>query len=160
MAVTRRYRPGDAPAIAALTLAAIRQTALAAYTPEQVAAWSARYTPERLVSGAAKGDIIRVAVDTGDAPIAYVVLEQDGHLDMLYCHPDHNGSGLAKGLLAEADLAARALGLTRIFTEASELAKPVFAGADYRLLHRRDFTIAFDGREVAIHNYAMEKRFA
>ena len=160
MAVTRRYQPGDAPAIAALTLAAIRQTALAAYTPEQVAAWAARYTPERLVAGAAKGDIIRVAVDADDAPLAYVVLEPDGHLDMLYCHPDHTGTGLAKRLLAETELAARALDLTRIITEASELARPVFERAGYSLLHRRDFTIPFEGREVAIHNYAMEKRFA
>ncbi|GIX18451.1 GNAT family N-acetyltransferase [Erythrobacter cryptus] len=160
MAVTRGYREGDAPAIAALTLAAIGQTALAAYSPDQVAAWSARYSPERLVAGAAKGDIIRVAVDGGDIPIAYVVLEPDGHLDMLYCHPDHTGTGLARHLLNEVEQAARALGLTRILTEASELARPVFERAGYSLLHRRDFMIPFEGREVAIHNYAMEKRLA
>ena len=160
MIVTRRFGEGDAPAIAALTLAAIRQTALAAYTPDQVAAWSARYAPEKLLAGAARGDVIRVAVDADDTPVAYCVLEPDGHLDMLFCHPDHTGKGLARRLLAEAELAARARDLTRLFTEASELARPVFERAGYHLLHRRDFTIPFDGREVAIHNYAMEKRMA
>ena len=51
MVITRRYRDSDAPVIAALTIAAIRQTALKAYSPEQVAAWSARYAVERLVQG-------------------------------------------------------------------------------------------------------------
>lgn len=42
MAAIRPYRPQDAEAIAALTLAAIRETGLRAYSPVQVAAWSAR----------------------------------------------------------------------------------------------------------------------
>lgn len=158
--VTRSFRPEDAGAIAALTLAAIRVTGLAAYSQAQVAAWSARYAPERLLDGAARGDWIRVAVDAADRPVAYVVLEADGHVGMLYCHPDHGGRGLGRRLLAEAELAARALDLTRLFAEASELARPVFERASFRLLHRRDFTIGPDEAPVAIHNYAMEKRFA
>jgi putative acetyltransferase len=43
---------------------------------------------------------------------------------------------------------ARQRHLARMLTEASELARPVFARAGYRLLHRRD---------VPIHNCAMEK---
>lgn len=158
MVVIRPYRPGDAAAIAALTLAAIRNTGLRAYSPEQVAAWAERYSVQRLLDGAAKGDVIRVAVDADDHPLAYTVLENGGHLDMLYCHPDHTGKGLALALLDEAERAARAQGVTRLFTEASALARPVFARAGYALLHRRDFSIPFEGRAVAIHNYAMEKR--
>lgn len=157
----RRFSEGDAEALSALTLAAIRRTGSRAYSPEQIAAWAARHPgPERFVSRAAKGDLIRVAVDPADAPLAYMLLESDGHFDMLYCHPDHTGRGLARMLLAEADMIARAIDLTRLFTEASELARPVFARAGYRLLHRRDFAIEHDGRAVAIHNYAMEKRLA
>ncbi len=158
MAVIRPYRASDADALAALTLAAIRRTALAAYSPEQVAAWAARYSVQRLLDGAAKGDMICVAVDDADRAIAYTVLEAGGHLDMLYCHPDHTGKGLGLALLAAAEAAARAQGVARLFTEASELARPVFERAGYVLLHRRDFTIPFEGTEVAIHNYAMEKR--
>lgn len=159
MVETRLYREGDACAIAALTLAAIQQTALRAYSPRQVGAWSVRYSVQRLLAGAAKGDWIRLAVDGDDTALAYCVMEPDGHLDMLYCHPEHTGRGLAARLLAEAELAARARHLTRVFTEASELARPVFARAGYSLLHRRDFTIAAEDGEVPIHNYAMEKRF-
>lgn len=158
MAVIRPYGPDDAEAIAVLTLAAIRGTALRAYSPEQTIAWSARFTPERVLEWAAKGSTILVAVDDADKAIAYTVLEADGHLDMLYCHPDHTGRGLGLALLAATEAAARTQGVVRLFTEASELARPVFARAGYALLHRRDFAIPFEDREIAIHNYAMEKR--
>ncbi len=160
MAAIRPFRLDDAEAIAALTLAAIRRTGLRAYSPEQVAAWSARFSAQRVLAWAARGDIILVAVDDGDRPAAYTMLEADGHLDMLYCHPDHTGRGLATHLLAEAERAARALGVIRLFTEASELARPVFERAGYTLLQRRDFTIPGEAGDVAIHNYAMEKRLA
>ena len=83
MTVVRRCRDYDAPAIVAVTIAAIRQTALAACSSEQVAAWSARFVPERVTAWAARGDIILVAVDAADRAIAYTTLEADGHLDML-----------------------------------------------------------------------------
>lgn len=157
---TRPARPEDGAALSAITLAAIRETARAAYTPEQVEAWSARVARSERIAGAFPGDFVRVAVDHADSPVAYFVLEADGHLDMLYCHPDHGGRGLGRRLLAEAELAARARDLTRLFTEASELARPVFERAGYHLIERRNFTIPHEGREVAIHNYAMEKRLA
>ncbi|MCZ8369555.1 MAG: GNAT family N-acetyltransferase [Porphyrobacter sp.] len=157
MAVIRPYRDSDAEAIAALTLAAIRQTALRAYSPVQVAAWSARFSVARVLEWAANGHVILVAGGDADQPIAYTVLEDGGHLDMLYCHPDHTGRGLGLALLAKAEAAAHQQGVTRLFTEASELARPVFARAGYAVLHRWDFPIAFEGGEVAIHNYAMEK---
>jgi len=158
MAAIRAFREDDIDAIAALTLAAIRQTALRAYSPAQVAAWSARYSPARLRQSAARGDVILVAADPAGRPAAYAVLEADGHLDMLYCDPLHAGQGLGLKLLTEAEAAARALGIIRLYAEASELARPVFARAGYALLGRRDFTIPAADGEVAIHNYAMEKR--
>nr|WP_234031895.1 GNAT family N-acetyltransferase [Porphyrobacter sp. SLTP] len=139
-------------------MAAIRQTALRAYSPEQVAAWSARYSPARLLESAARGDVILVAADADDRPAAYTVLEAEGHLDMLYCHPAHTERGLGLRLLNEAEEAARKLGVERLYTEASELARPVFERAGYALLHRRDFAIPGDDGEVAIYNYAMEKQ--
>jgi putative acetyltransferase len=158
VAAIRPYRHSDADTLAALTLAAIRETALRAYSPAQTEAWAARYSVQRLLDGAARGDVILVAVDDADHPLAYTVLEQGGHLDMLYCHPAHTGKGLGLALLAAAEAAARGQGVTRLFTEASELARPVFARAGYAMVHRRDFTIASEAGEVVIHNYAMEKQ--
>lgn len=158
MAGIRPYREGDAEAIAAITLAAIRVTALAAYSPPQVAAWSARFSPARVLEWSEQGHLILVAVNAGNHPLAYTMLEGSGHLDMLYCHPEHGGKGLARALLAEAEAIARRQGVARLFTEASELARPVFERAGYQVLNRRDFSILHEGGEIAIHNYAMEKR--
>lgn len=156
---TRPARPADGAALTALTVAAIRETARSAYTAEQVGAWSARVAQSSRIAGAFAGNFVRVAVDGADRPVAYVVLESDGHLDMLYCHPDHGGRGLGRRLLAEAERTARMMDITRLFAEASELARPVFERAGYVVIERRDFTIPGETGEVAIHNYAMEKRF-
>jgi putative acetyltransferase len=150
----RPYRPTDASALAALTLAAIQTVGAHSYAANQVAAWAARHqSAHRFVERADAGAAIFVAADAADQPAAYALLEPDGHLDMLYCHPDHTQRGLAEQLLAAAEAHALAHGITRLYTEASELARKAFARSGYVLQHRRDFAI--DG--VAIHNYAMEK---
>lgn len=97
--------------------------------------------------------MIFVACDANDTVAAYALLEQDGHLDMLYCHPGHTRKGLADELLAHAEMVARSKGMARLYTEASELARAAFERAGYSVSKRREFEI--DG--VPIHNYAMEK---
>ena len=94
-----------------------------------------------------------IAADEDNRPVAYALLERDGHLDHLYCHPDHTRRGLADLLLAEAEVMAREWGVKRLFTEASDLARPAFERVGYKVTHKREFAI--DG--VPIHNWAMEK---
>lgn len=106
---------------------------------------------------AANGAVIFVAADDADRPVAYALLEPDGHLDRLYNHPDHTRRGLAVQLLIEAETHARSVGMPRLHTEASELARPAFERAGYVVTQRRDFTIEHEGKPVPIHNYAMEK---
>lgn len=151
----RPFEAGDAPALAALTLDAIQTTGARAYSAEQVEAWSAGHiAPERFVARADAGHRIYVMADSSGVPAAYALLEPDGHLDMLYCSPDHAGQGLAGRLLQHVEDVARELGVPRLYTEASELARRPFERAGYRMMERRDFEV----RGVAIHNYAMEKR--
>ncbi len=107
---------------------------------------------------AAQGHAVFVAVDDTDCPVAYALLEPDGHLDRLYNHPDHTRRGLAAALLQAAEDHARGKGIERLYTEASELARPAFERAGYGVTHRRDFTIEGPNGAVPIHNYAMEKR--
>lgn len=80
-------------------------------------------------------------------------MERHGHLDHLYCHPDHTRPGLADLLLAETEVMARHRGVERLYTEASDLARPAFERVGYNATHKREFEI--DG--VPIHNWAMEK---
>lgn len=150
----RLFRDGDAEALCELALAAIREVGRHGYSEEQVEAWAARHPgAEMYHHRAAAGDIILVAADANDRPVAYAVLEPDGHLDRLFSHPLHTRRGLADRLLAAAEEYASRLGLGQLYTEASELARPSFERAGYALTHRRDFQIA----GVQIHNYAMVK---
>lgn len=155
----RPFRQGDARALAQVFRAAVRELAARTYTAQQTCAWLGRADTleSDLARRAETGSWIMVASDRQGQAVAYVLLEADGHLDHLYCHPDHARRGLALRLLHAAEAHARASGITRLFTEASEPARSVFERAGYRLEHRRDFTIAHQGREVAIHNYAMVK---
>jgi len=163
----RDFAASDAPTLAQLTLAAIHAVGSARYNEAQTQAWAARHhDPDRFLERVAKGARIWVAVTVSDEPAAYALLETQrepsgsasGHLDMLYCHPDHTRKGLADRLLSHAESGARSDQLTRLFTEASDLARPAFERAGYTVQHRRDFTIEHKSRAVAIHNYAMEKR--
>ncbi|MEO0689124.1 MAG: GNAT family N-acetyltransferase, partial [Pseudomonadota bacterium] len=100
----RRYRDGDAEALSTLSLAAIRVVGSRGYSDAQVAAWAGRHGgPEMYRKRAAQGHLVFVAVDQSDAPVAYALLEPDGHLDRLYCHPDHTRNGLAERLLDTAE---------------------------------------------------------
>ena len=155
----RPFRSGDAETLSDIALAAIRSVGAHAYSPEQVNAWAARHgDAEMYRKRAASGHVILVACDESDQPVAYCLLEEDGHLDRLYCDPRHTRRGIARQLLEAAEVEARRRGIARLYTEASELARPVFERAGYRVTHRRDFDIEHEGKAVPIHNYAMEKR--
>ena len=104
----------------------------------------------------AEGAAIFIAAGEDDQPVAYALLEADGHLDHLYNHPDHSRRGIALNLLTTAVLYARHHGMARLYTEASELARPSFEEAGFIATERREFEI--DG--VPIHNWAMERPIA
>ena len=150
----RPYRDDDAEALSDIAIAAIRVVGAHGYSPAQVEVWAARHPGAAMYRArVAKGHVIFVAVDAADRPVAYALLEPDGHLDRLYNHPAHTRQGVALRLLFAAEKHAKAEELTRLYTEASELARPVFERAGYAVTQRRDFEI--DG--VPIHNFAMEK---
>lgn len=153
----RPFRPEDAVVLAEIFRSAINRIGPQSYSEKQVAAWVAR-APEAaaFVARMRARDMIMVAAGADDRAIAYAILERDGHLDHLYCHPAHTRRGIADALLAEAEQRAREIGVSRLYSEASEMARPAFARAGYRVTHRRDFEV--DG--VAIHNFAMEKLLA
>ncbi|MGA0607361.1 GNAT family N-acetyltransferase [Phenylobacterium sp. VNQ135] len=151
----RPYDPADAPEMARLYFDSAREIGARRYSAEQVAAWApVPVDPEVVRRRAADGRMTWVAAGADGAVLGYCDLEPDGHVDHLYCRPDAAGKGVASALLDALLDGARAAGMPRLYVEASELARGLFARKGFTVERRRDFEV----RGVAIHNYAMERR--
>jgi putative acetyltransferase len=150
----RRYQPADAPQMAQLHFDSARRLGSRRYSPEQVAAWAPAPVDAAIVDArASDGRLTLVAIDPHGQILAYGDLEADGHIDHLYCRPDAAGRGVASALLDGLMAEAGTRGLTRLYVEASELARGLLERKGFIVLHRRDFEV----RGVPIHNYAMER---
>jgi putative acetyltransferase len=124
------------------------------YTAEQVAAWaSLTPAPDAFHGRLSDGRAAFVAVDDIDAVTGFIDLEDDGHIDLLYCAPEAAGTGAAGALYEGVEALAHERGIARLYSEASEGALRFFVKRGFTMQHRRDLSL--DG--VAIHNYAVEK---
>ncbi|WP_026325879.1 GNAT family N-acetyltransferase [Sphingomonas sp. Mn802worker] len=152
--ILRDYRAGDASAMARVYFLAVRDLGPRRYTRAQVAAWAPEEPdPERFVVRAGDGRRTLVAVDTDGCVLGFGDLEANGHIDLLYCHPDAVGTGVASRIVEALLDHARTAGITDLHVEASELARSLFERHDFTLVQRRD--VALNG--VPIHNYLMTR---
>lgn len=146
----RIYQPTDLDAVIAIFLGAIREIASRDYTPAQIDAWAQAdrdsWALRRLSRPTWVGIVDQLTVGFAD-------LEPDGHLDMMFVHPAHQGAGVATALLSAIEAAACAQGLSRISTEASITARSFF--------ERRGFSVVtaqlVEKRGRHLRNYRMEK---
>ena len=150
----RHYRPDDAPALAEIFRRSVSELGPHHHTAEQVAAWvaDAPETDDMLRRGS-DGRTTIVATDDAGRPVAFVDLEADGHIDLLFALPESAGTGIAGALLDAIEVIAKAEGLMHLYVEASEAAKGLFARHGFALIARNDFAMS----GVPIHNYRMEK---
>lgn len=146
----RSYRPGDLDAVIAVFRAAVRGVPPSDYTPEEVGAWAELDRDRWAERRASRPTWVALL---GKSVIGFADLEPDGHLDMMYVHPDHQRAGVATALLNRVEAAARARGLSRISTEASITARPFF--------ERRGFAVvaaqAVEKSGLLLRNFRMLK---
>ncbi len=150
----RRFKSSDAAALAAIFHASVREGGLRHYSPDQVAAWSPAPPNADVYRRRADDCALFVAVDGEDQPVGYADLRSDGYIDHLYCHPDRIGTGVGSALYAAIEATAVSAGLTALFVDASEGARPLFERRGFNVEERQNFAI----KGVAIHNYRMSKR--
>ncbi|MBK9697566.1 MAG: GNAT family N-acetyltransferase [Propionibacteriaceae bacterium] len=105
--------------------AAVHQTAIADYSPEQVAAWAPDSVDVALWRQRRLRSWTFVAVVDGEV-VGFSDVTQTGLLDMLFVHPDYGRQGVARVLVTRVIDQARALGLEELHTLASRTARPAF----------------------------------
>lgn len=131
MRVVRRYVPEDLQQVIHVFLLAIRQTASADYAPQQIAAWG--QVDQQAWSRRCASRPTWVAVSDGTV-VGFTELEADGHLDMMYVHPQHSGRGIATQLLQTAKHHAVDRGITRLYAEVSITARPFFTSQGFTVV--------------------------
>ncbi|MEQ5872095.1 GNAT family N-acetyltransferase [Sagittula sp. NFXS13] len=148
----RSYKKGDAGALADIYRKGVERLGPRAYRPEQVAAWlSIAPSARDLDRIYCDGRFTRVALDQNGAPIGFGDLAKTGHIHFLYVDPDFAGQGIGRALVAEFLRDARCQSLETVFSDASELARPVFLRAGFKCIARQEHAIS----RTRIHNYHM-----
>jgi putative acetyltransferase len=149
----RNYAPGDIDALVDLFRKSVRITAGRDYTQEQVLAWA----PDEIDRSAGSercANSQTLVAELQNSLVGFAILESDGHLDMMYVHPEHQGKGIASALLEHVERFARRHGLARLYTEASITARPYFEHRGFRLIAPQ----AVSTRGQDFINYRMEKQ--
>src|SRR5262249_40970432 len=146
----RSYRSSDLDALINIFLRAIREVASKDYDAAQIKAWAQADRDKWATRRSASPTWVAL---TEQEPIGFSDLEPGGHIDMMFVHPCHQGVGVATALLETVEAAARELGLSRLFTEASITARPFFEARGFRVVTPQRVAI----RGVALLNYRMDK---
>ena len=146
------YYAGQYRAIGDIFFQAVHQTAAAAYSEEQRAAWAP--SPVDYERWRWRCEMKRPFVYVDDAGVAgFLELDPDGHIDCLYVHPDWNRRGVASTLLQHALQICRRVGVTRCYVEASHLAKGLFLRHGFDVVAPQTVEI----RGVHVENWRMER---
>ena len=130
--IVRKYEAGDEHAAIGVFEQSVREIGPAKYSAEQVAAWLSGNGDPKAWAMRMLGRETFVALDGGRV-VGWIEMENDGHVDFLYCSPEAAGQGVA-GALYDALLArAREMRLPRLFSEASRFAESFFLKRGWKL---------------------------
>ncbi len=149
----RDYRSDDARALTDIFYDSIHQVATEYYTPEQVQAWAPLPKDYDGWQQRLDGKPPFVAEIDG-VIVGFVTLENDGHIDWTYTHPGYQRRGVAGQLYQHLEHAAIKQGISRLYVEASFLARPFFERRGFTIIQQND--TKRDGQVLT--NWSMEKR--
>lgn len=131
----RRAEPRDVPACAEIYAAGVHACGPAAYTPEQIAAWSAFAADPVRFPAFILEPMTLIAVDDDDRPLGFCGLDPDGRVASLYVAPQAMRRGIASTLLRHMSAHAQRAGLTHLWTQASYFSLPLFLRHGFELDH-------------------------
>lgn len=111
----------------------IHEVACRDYSPEQLAAWAPaeldmRAWSERLAAGG-------VVVEERAGRLAgFIRIDAQGHVDLLFVHPDYQRQGIALRLFQAVDEWAIESGISQMTADVSLTARPFFERVGFQVL--------------------------
>lgn len=125
----RPYRDTDARATRSIFQRAVRVTAAAHYTAEQLAAWVPDDPAVAVLDdwAARRAAVTTWVAELDDSAVGFTDLDiETGYLDMLFVDPGAGRRGVGSALIRQVLDEARAVGLREVTVQASRTAQPVF----------------------------------
>ena len=143
----------DVAAIAAIFHDTVKAVNSHDYSAGQINAWAGN-SPEPEKWRARQTRRRTFVFEKGDAIHGFAEFEPRGHIDAGYVHAEQQRKGVASALLARMEQEAEALGLGRLFTEASITARPFFVRHGFETLQEQ----VVEYRGCRFRNFKMAKR--
>ncbi len=148
----RKYELNDLQSLIDLFRSSVRRLASKDYSAAQIFTWAPDHIDPVIFSSKRASKPTWIAEIDGHIA-GFTDLESDGHIDMLYVHPDFQSKGVARALLHHVESTAYQQGLVRLYTEASITARPAFERLGFRVMTEQ--TVSHGGEQFI--NYLMEK---
>lgn len=149
----RQFRNEDAEAAAQIFYDAVHIGATEFYDEAQRSAWAVEVPNSDAWRDRLNAQITFVATSDKQL-VGYMTLADDGYIDLAFVRPDRIGTGVAKALYNAVETKAIEFGASRLYSEASFLAKRFFERQGWSVLKQQ--TIERHG--IKLTNFVMEKQ--
>jgi putative acetyltransferase len=129
----RPMQPEDLGEMRSLFSQTVRQVNSRDYSPEQVEVWASSANDGARWQALPQSSQVLVAEQSGQV-VGFTNLEADGHIDMFFVHPEHQGEGIGKRLMQALETLAQAQHTPRLYSEVSITAKPFFLRQGFEIV--------------------------
>lgn len=146
----RPYRPADCGALMQLFYHTVHAVCTRDYTPAQLDAWAPKDMDRAHWDAKFRDGTTLVAAGDDGSILGFGTVREDGYLNLLYVHQDHQGKSVGNIL---CDFLEGLYPAERMSVHASETAKPFFEARGYRLVRKQQA----ERRGQSLTNYLMEK---
>ena len=147
--IIRNYCPSDCAGLAKLFYDTVHTVNVADYTPRQLDAWATGNVDLETWNDSFLAHHTVVAEEDG-VLLGFGDMDEQGYLDRLYVHRDHQRRGVAAAICDTLEQASPA---SKFITHASITARPFFEHRGYTVLREQ----RVERRSVMLTNFVMEK---
>ncbi|EID4421516.1 GNAT family N-acetyltransferase [Vibrio vulnificus] len=148
----RKYQESDAHDLWAIFYQTVRNVNLRDYSQAQVEAWA----PDDFSSEIWQRKMNYLSpfvAEIGGKIVGYSDLQENGLIDHLFCHHEHQGQGVGRQLMEHVLRMGELQGITRFYSEVSITARPFYERFGFKVIQEQIIEV----RGQKLCNFVMEK---